>query len=128
MTVYGRFLLGWNAQEKMFFRSKQRQTSRIPACVFRAVHRRHLASSQVILPCSALSNGKQDEAVNVRTNQNRKPMVILYIVTAEALRSMGVTNVDRELLRRRIRHIRRNLFISEVERIRENLALMELAE
>jgi hypothetical protein len=55
-------------------------------------------------------------------------MVILYIVTAEALRSMGVTNVDRELLRRRIRHIRRNLFISEVERIRENLALMELAE
>jgi hypothetical protein len=51
-------------------------------------------------------------------------MIILYVLTAEVLRSMGVTNVDRELLRRRIKAIRRNLLACELERIRENLVLM----
>jgi len=48
-------------------------------------------------------------------------MIITYIITPKVLHSMGVKNIYRELLRKRIKAIRRYLLQADLVRIQENL-------
>ncbi|MDP2692765.1 MAG: hypothetical protein Q8O88_03960 [bacterium] len=48
-------------------------------------------------------------------------MITTYIITPKVLHAMGVKNIYRELLKKRIKAIKSNLLQSDLVRIQENL-------